>query len=484
MLRATLPRAAQAAGRAKKEGSIADAFTSLSGRRFEPLHDRFRVLKNDLIRGREDRIVESWTRLLRGLREENAIIKKKGVDVIPQVDFNNFEQGISELQDEIKKRGVVVVKNVMPEAQARAYKEEVEEYVKKNPSTRAFPPNDPQVFELYWSAPQLKARGHPSLLHIQKQLMSLLWQSSSPSTNISLANPVSYADRLRIRQPGDAGFALGPHIDGGSVERWEPDGYGRGGVYDKIFDGNWESFDPWDVSTRVDAVNNKYDGAGPCTMFRMWQGWLSMSRTGPEEGTLLVNPLMKMATSYVLLRPFFKPKSDAKGSPFLDEANWDFVGAEDMTSELQGARPGTAQELSDELHPHLELNDTMIHVPQIKPGDYVAWHCDTIHAVDKVHAGSGDSTVMYIPVCPVTETNVEYLVRQRQAFKNGTPGPDFPGGAGESNHVGRPSEAQLRKWTNDTGLSAMGLSKFVTREDALPGERDVLTQANEMLGFK
>lgn len=334
--------------------------------------------------------------------------------------------------------------------------------------------------------------------------MSLLWQGSSPRTKISLVNPVSYADRLRIRHPGDASFALGPHIDGGSVERWEPDGYGRGGVYDKIFEGDWESYDPWDVSTRVDAVNNKYDGIGPCTMFRMWQGWLSMSQTGPKEGTLLVNPLMKMATSYVLLRPFFRPKSDSEGPLFLDEGNWEFIGPENMTSELQGARPGTGQELTDELHPHLELNDTMIHVPPIKPGDYVAWHCDSelcpraftncgmliihlfsaIHAVDKVHAGKGDSSVMYIPVCPVTETNVEYLARQRQAFRDGTPGPDFPGGLGESNHVDRPREVQLQKWTNDAGLGAMGLSKFDVREDALPGEREVLIQANETLGFR
>jgi hypothetical protein len=29
------------------------------------------------------------------------------------------------------------------------------------------------------------------------------------------------------------------------------------------------------------------------------------------------------------------------------------------------------------LHPHLELERTMVHVPRIKPGDFVAWHCDS-----------------------------------------------------------------------------------------------------------
>jgi hypothetical protein len=38
--------------------------------------------------------------------------------------------------EEIRKRGVVVVKGVVPEVEARAYKGEVEEYVRKNPWTK------------------------------------------------------------------------------------------------------------------------------------------------------------------------------------------------------------------------------------------------------------------------------------------------------------------------------------------------------------
>ena len=241
----------------------------------------------------------------------------------------------------------------------------------------AFPQDNPQVYELYWSAPQLKARGHPNLLRVQERLMSMLWHTSSPDAAISLTNPVTYADRLRIRQPGDATFALGPHIDGGSVERWEPQGYGRGGVYDKVFEGRWESYDPWDASGRVNAVTDMHEGLGACSMFRMWQGWLSMSHCGPREGTLLVNPLVQLATSYVLLRPFFKPLAEKTSAGFLEESNWAFVGMGNMTSDLQGASPGHGQELTDELHPHLELGKTMVHVPEIKPGDFVAWHCDS-----------------------------------------------------------------------------------------------------------
>lgn len=194
---------------------------------------------------------------------------------------------------------------------------------------------------------------------------------------------MTYADRLRIRQPGDAGFALGPHIDGGSVERWEENGYGLGHVYDNILQGQWEKYDPWEASCRVPAKSDNYNGAGACSMFRMFQGWLSMSHTGPNEGTLLVNPILTMSTAYVLLRPFFAPRSPLPSGgnvsrfafeTFLEPSNWEIET--ETTSALQGATPGYSQELNSALHPHLDLDSTMVHVPQIKPGDYVAWHSD------------------------------------------------------------------------------------------------------------
>lgn len=248
-------------------------------------------------------------------------------------------------------------------------------------SSIAFPPDNPAVFELYWSPAQVKARAHPNVLATQKYLMSL-WNSNDPSAMISTRHPVSYADRVRIRQPGDAGFALGPHCDGGSVERWEPDGYGRGHVYDKIFSGDWENYDAWESSGRLSAVADLYGAAGGCSMFRMFQGWLSMSDTEPGEGTLMVNPLLQLSTAYVLLRPFFTPirpsankdfgESDTE---FLHEDNW--VLEPNSTSEIQGAGLGLCQEMNSVLHPHLELSNTMVHVPPHGPGDFIAWHCDS-----------------------------------------------------------------------------------------------------------
>lgn len=258
-----------------------------------------------------------------------------------------------------------------------------------------------------------------------------------------------------MRLPGDTRFALGPHVDGGSVERWEEGGYGLGHVYDLVFQGKWEEYDPWEISCRLPVKSNLYDGHGACSMFRAFQGWLSMSTAAPFEGTLLVNPLLKLATSYYLLRPFFAPKGvDEKATDsFLHPDNWELQREPD--SWLQGASPGRGQELRDFLHPHLRLENSMVHMPRVEPGDFVSWHCDTIHAVDSVHTGQFDSSVLYIPACPLTELNAEYLLRQRKAFLDGTPGPDFPGGEGESRNVGRPTPDDVAKWTSHEGMVSL-----------------------------
>jgi hypothetical protein len=245
---------------------------------------------------------------------------------------------------------------------------------------KGFPPENPQVYELYWSAPQLRARTHPNMLKTHTKLMTSLWHVADTSAPISLSTPLTYADRLRIRQPGDAKFALGPHQDGGSIERWEVDGYGKGHVYDAVFRGAWEEYDPYEAGGRVSAVSDLYGGLGACSMFRMFQGWLSMSRCGPNQGTLLVNPLLRESMSYTLLRPFFRPRksvADIGQAEFLESSNWVFTAATEMTSEIQGANPGSGQEFPDGQHPHLELEKTMVHIPEVRPGDFVVWHCDS-----------------------------------------------------------------------------------------------------------
>lgn len=103
--------------------------------------------------------------------------------------------------------------------------------------------------------------------------------------------------------------------------------------------------------------------------------------------------------------------------------------------------------------------------------------------MDFEHKGKGDSSVLYIPVCPITETNANYVSKMRDAWSRGTPGPDFPGGKGESEHVDRPTEDYFRSIANTDGLASVGLEPIPEPVDGSKGEKEVVRRANRTLGF-
>ncbi|CAF1459530.1 unnamed protein product [Didymodactylos carnosus] len=449
----------------KPEGDISSVFASLSGDDADkPLEPRFAQLKAQIIRGHEQQVKDSWYRLLDALKREIATIRSSDQAVIPQVNFSDMKNLSSDVLNEIRTRGVMVIRGVLPEAHAVKLKRDVEEYIRQNPHTKAFPKDKPAVYELYWSPSQIHARANPRV-HEALAFANSFWHAS-PSTLIGLKENIMYADRLRIRQPGDAQFVLGPHVDGGSIERWEDPEYRS--CYTPIFEGRWEESDFFDATHRVGAQMSLYNAAGGCTTFRSWQGWLSASTVSPGEGGLLVNPLLKFATSYWLLRPFL--------TQVEKEGDWQI----DTSSIWQGAIPGRGQEMNDSWHPGLELSTSMVSIPKVRPGDMVFWHCDTIHAVDSVHRGQTDSSVFYIPAAPFCEINVEYLARQRDAFVHGIPPPDFPGGEGESHHVGRAVPEDVKK---AGGGRAMGFEAFKIKSDMTPGEKKMILKANTILNL-
>jgi hypothetical protein len=84
----------------------------------------------------------------------------------------------------------------------------------------------------------------------------------------------------------------------------------------------------------------------------------------------MIYPNLKSVIAYLLLRPFFQLPKDAD---VMDPHNW-------TLDEKTGWFPGTfkteSQRLSRDSHPHLRLEECLVYMPQVNPGDTVWWHCD------------------------------------------------------------------------------------------------------------
>lgn len=121
---------------AKKEGDISSVFVSLSGGNAPQLSERFASIKRQLIAGNADRVRHSWDRLLSKLHQANDQVRREGPSIVPSIEYSDIHRAPIETVEAIKDRGVAVIRGVVPENEARAYKEEVERYVKLNPWTK------------------------------------------------------------------------------------------------------------------------------------------------------------------------------------------------------------------------------------------------------------------------------------------------------------------------------------------------------------
>ncbi|KAG2188253.1 hypothetical protein INT44_001006 [Umbelopsis vinacea] len=435
---------------AKKSGDIFSAFAF--GVKDE-LPARYKTLKDQL---RTKDIQQAWGRLLASYEKESERIQALGSKAVTEVDFKDIQANNGRFPEEtikeLRKSGCVVVRGVYEREEALGYKQQVLDYIAKHPGIDGFPAKNPQIWELYWTKGQAKARSHPNFLTVSTAL-NQIWHASDEAA-IDLSTNVTYCDRLRLRESGDKSFNLSEHVDGGSVERWEDPEYRK--CYQKILDGNWEEYDPFDATHRVDATMDMYDCGGGCSMFRSFQGWVSLSDVqSPGGGTLKVCPLIKETTSYIMMRPLLDDLKDS--------------------SDMGGSRPGSQQLLTEEQHPH--IIKTLVSIPSVHPGDCVFWSADTVHAVENECNNPTDSSVFYIPVAPLCAINSKCLRRQRDNFEKGLTPPDFPGNNCEVDFEDRAKPQDL----SDLGKLGMGYTRFEENDNMTKGQREAIRTANSHL---
>lgn len=205
----------------KPKGDISSVFSHLGGRGTQ-LDPSLLTLKKEIAPKDPSVLNNAYERLIKSFEQETPEIKEKGSSVIPQVEFEEIQANNGRfpphIDAQIRQRGCVVVRNVIPEQEARGYKEQIKSYIGNHPGQiEGFPKNDPQVWEVYWSQSQVAARSHPRF-ETTTLALNQLWHAQD-DTVIDLTKNLGYCDRLRIRKPGDHSFALQEHIDSGSIER-------------------------------------------------------------------------------------------------------------------------------------------------------------------------------------------------------------------------------------------------------------------------
>src|SRR3984893_8712370 len=358
-----------------------------------------------------------------------------GRAVVPELDYRDIRNNTvpEAVRQAIRKSGCAVVRRVFPTELAGEWFAQVGEYLETNHYEElegekrsldkyfsALKAGKPQVFNVYWSKPQVMARQDAKLAET-RGFLDRLWKYEG------VFNPdrqCTYADRVRRRQPGDKTLGLSPHMDAGTVERWIDPGYQQ--VYEAIFAGDWQGYDPFDATHRLQT--REIPSPAVCSMFRTYQGWTALTRQGPKDGTLRLIPIAE-GIAYVLLRALQED---------VDEAD------------LCGAAPGRALGVSPEWHPDLIAG--LVSIPEVMPGDTVFWHTDICHAVADEHAGSEYASVIYIGSAPDCPKNRAYLPKQRLAFLQGRSAPDFAAMDFEVDFKGRATEQDL----TDLGRTQMG----------------------------
>ena len=421
----------------------------------------------------EARATSAWNEVLRELNTVADTIAKSGPDYVPIIDYNDLANVTGDKLARLKRRGTFVVRNVVPENEATQWRTGLKDWIAANPDAEGTPADNPQYFQIFYTKPQVAARAHPNVLNVQKWCNNL-YTHSDEAEPVDLDAPLTYVDRFRMRQPGFAWGAHPPHMDGGAIERWRDPTFRK--AFESVFRGEWRSHDPYHLKGRIGGTTSTEGQPNQASIFRTFQGWLAVSETGPGEGTLKVFPDILLSTAYIMLRPFFSPTVDSSHPEALAAKNWrygerpQFTGRDgsklisDLTSpvfhgvataESAGASGGVRPfEFSPDTHPHLRLEDTMISVPRVHPGDMVFWQADVVHAVEKEHHGSGDSSVMYIPAVPKCPQNDEYVAKQARAFVEGRPPPDFPQGRTELDYAMHATKDDIE---SPLALKAMGL---------------------------
>ena len=391
---------------------------------FDDIDNQITSVKK-ILRKKSENYIENFDKIKHFINieiEEIKKLKKLDQPIIPEINFDSIDGNNDELIKKVKQRGCVIVRNVFNKEIVNNLNKELEDYIntndyytdqkKKSDLDKYFSDlksGKPQIFGLYWSKPQIEIRHSEQMAKVKKWLNNL-WVYENEEYKVFDPNrELSYADRVRRREPGDDTLGLSPHCDAGSVERWTDSSYQK--IYNSIFSGNFENYNPFDAKYRDRVI--EFESPAVAHVFRTFQGWTALTEQGPNDGTLQLIPIAK-GMAYILTRAL------------LDDV---------PENELCGSKLGKALSVNKDYHELLLKG--LVSIPKMKPGDTIWWHPDIVHAVEDKHLGKNYSNVVYVGATPYCKKNLDYTVKQAEKFLEGKSPPDFAPEDYEINYKGR-----------------------------------------------
>ena len=343
-------------------------------------------------------------------------------NIIPEIKYKELLSPDLRIIDQIKKRGCIIIRDVFDQKKIGKLNNDLEKYIEHNGYYNDQKEREgldnyfsdlksgkPQIYGLYWSKAQIKIRHSQKMAKIKKFLNNL-WVFKNEEYKVFDPNrELSYADRIRRREPGDDSLGLSPHCDAGSVERWIDPSYQK--IYNDIFADRFKNFNPFDAKFRDRTI--EFESPAVAHVFRTFQGWTALTEQGPKDGTLQLIPITK-AMAYVLTRALLEDVPE---------------------NELCGSKVGKALSVNETYHSL--LLEGLISIPKMYPGDTIWWHPDVIHAVEDKHLGKNFSNVIYVGSTPYCKKNLDYINKQSKKFLEGKSPPDFAAEDYEINYKGR-----------------------------------------------
>ena len=384
-----------------------------------------------ILRSKSKNYKENFSKIENFIEKEIVQIensKKSAKNIIPEINFKDLSDNLSDFKNELKKRGCVIIRDVFDDTLMHQMNKDLESYIEENnyyedQKKKAdidkyfsdLQSGKPQIFGLYWSKTQVNIR-KSNELDIVKKWLNKLWINEHDGETIFDPNhELVYADRVRRREPGDKTLGLSPHCDAGSVERWVDKGYQ--GVYEKIFSDNFSEYDPFNAAYR--NTTQEIESPAVSHVFRTFQGWVALTEQGPGDGTLQLIPLAK-SMAFILTRAL------------LDDVD---------ENDLCGSKPARALSVNSKYHSLLLRG--LVSIPKMNAGDTVWWHPDVVHGVEDHHTGKGYSNVAYVGSTPHCKKNLAYAKKQSIKFLEGKSPPDFAPEDYEVNYKNRADISDL-----------------------------------------